>query len=331
MPWAHFIGDTGWYAAVPPTRSGGDLKAHSKVTTVALPLRVGARTLGTLRRRLVRRPFSLTEVLSTRLPVFGPLPAEAEGYLVTSLPLGLVEKLRAAFPELAAFVRQTYRRSYASLDESHDQWLAAMSSKGRSNLRRKLRRFADQSGGQLDIRCYRRPGEMAIFHRHARYISRLTYQERLLNCGIPDGGDFLERLESRAIQGSVLGWILFLDDQPVSYLHAPAEDGVLIYDHLGYDPQYASLSPGTVLQAQVMKQLFDEKSFHLFDFTEGEGRHKDFFSTGHVECVDLLLLRRSASNLVAGRLLGAFDRLVERARNMAHGLGLQGLARRVKR
>ncbi len=331
MPWAHFIGETGWFAIVPPTSGSDDDQSRPRAAPVGLPLRVGARTVASLRRTLVRRRFSLAETLSPRLPSLDALPDEAHGYLVISLPVALLPKIRAAHPDLALFVRQLYPRCFTALGGSYDHWLEGLTARSRSTLNRKLRRFAKASGGQIDLRCYRRPGEMAEFHRHARSISVLTYQERLLNCGLPDGEAFVTRLEVQARQESVLGWILFLDDRPIAYLHAPADGDVLVYDHLGYDPAFANLSPGTVLQDGVMRQLFAEQKFRLFDFTEGAGRHKAFFASGQAECVDLLLLRRTWSNLLTGHLLKSFDSAVGLARHSAHRLGLHGLARRVKR
>ena len=121
----------------------------------ALPLRIGARTLLTLRRRLVRRRLSLEEALGGRLPALPPLGGEADGYLVPRCRSGWAEALAAGQDALRPFVRQRYRRSYARLDQDFDAYLAGFSAKSRSTCRRKLRKFAERSGGALDLRCYR--------------------------------------------------------------------------------------------------------------------------------------------------------------------------------
>ena len=43
---------------------------------------------------------------------------------------------------------------------------------------------------------------------------------------------------------------MFVDGRPASCLYAPAEGGTLVYAHLGYDPDHAALSPGTVLSSE---------------------------------------------------------------------------------
>ena len=134
-------------------------------------------------------------------------------------------------------------------------------------------------------------------------------------------------MRDQARRDEMRGWILFLSGQPISYLYAPAEGRTLIYAYLGYDPEQAALSPGSVLQFEAMRQLMGEGRFSLFDFTEGEGQHKRLFGTGSVECVDLLLVRRTVGNLVAGYLLNGFDGAVALAKRLLASFGVEKLAR----
>ena len=298
---------------------------------IALPLRIGARTLWTLRPRLVRRRLTLVEGLGDQPPALPALDGGDHGYLVTALPAAWAAGLAARHGGLKAFVRQRYRRCYARLDQDFDAYLAGFSAKSRSTLKRKARRLAEASGGALDLRCYQEEAEAADFHRLARALSARTYQERLLDAGLPDGPEAVAAMRALARQGQMRGWLLFLDGRAIAYLYAPAEGETLIYAHLGYDPDFAELSPGTTLQLEAMRALMAEKAFRLFDFTEGEGQHKRQFATGEVDCVDLLLVRPTPANLVAGHALGAFDRAVALAKAMVGALGLAGVARRLRR
>ena len=295
--------------------------------TIALPLRVGARTVACVSRRLIRVAFTLEQARAGELGRLPPLAREVDGYIIAAMPAGLLRPLVEANPHLTPFVRQRYRRSYASLEGSFDAYLAGFSSKSRSTLKRKVRKLEERSGGTLDLRSYRVPEEVEEFYRHARAVSSMTYQERLLDAGLPEGDSFLADIRERARHDSMRGWILFLDGAPISYLYAPAEGRTLIYAYLGYDPAFADLSPGTVLQYEAMRQLMGEGRFTLFDFTEGEGQHKRQFGTGFVDCVDLLLVRRTVANLVAGNLLNGFDAAVAGTKRAAAALGLEKLAR----
>ncbi len=295
--------------------------------SVALPLRIGARTIAHVRRRLIPTVLGLEAARSAALPALDPLPPGCDGYWVVSLAADALQQLLGQRPELAPFVRQRYRRSYVSFDGDFDDYLGSFSAKGRSTLKRKLRKLADRSGGTLDLRFYRSAAEMEEFYRHARVVSALSYQERLLGCGLPEGADFVEELRSRARRDAVRGWVLFLDGAPISYLYAPADGDTLIYHSLGYDPEHAGLSPGTVLQLEAMRQVFEEGRFKLFDFTNGEGQHKTQFATGSVDCLDLLLLRPTLSNRAAGHVLVGFDAAVAAVKRGTATLKLERLVR----
>lgn len=298
---------------------------------ISLPLRIGARTLWRIDRRLVPVSISLDDGLRGAPPVLPSLPCEADGYLVRALPAALLGLLTAARPDLRAFVRQRYQRSYASLEGGFDAYLATFSGKSRSTLKRKLRKMAEYSGGTLDIRACRAPEDVDAFHRDARAVSTKSYQERLLAAGLPDGKESKTEMRDRAARDAMRGWLLFLDGAPISYLYAPAEGDTLIYAHLGYDPAFSEFSPGTVLQLEAMRDLMEEGRFRLFDFTEGDGQHKRQFGTGALECVDLLLLRPTLPNLLIGHALRAFDGVVALAKAVAVRTGLERLARSLLR
>jgi CelD/BcsL family acetyltransferase involved in cellulose biosynthesis len=79
----------------------------------------------------------------------------------------------------------------------------------------------------------------------------------------------------------------------------------------GYDPDYLRLSVGTVLQWLAVESLFAEKRFRYFDFTEGESEHKRLFSTGHLDCANVALLRPTLANRMLAHSHLRFGRAVE--------------------
>ena len=296
-----------------------------------LHFRLGARSLFSVKRRLVRVGLSLERSLAARQVALPKLDESDDGYLVTSLPEGQRDAIAERRPDLMVLVRQRYARRYADLTLGFDEYMAQLSAKSRSTLRRKLRRFASLSGGTIDVRCYREPEEMAEFYRLARQVSETTYQERLLDAGLPEGRVAEAEMKRLARHDRVRGWLLFLEGEPIAYLYAPADGDTLIYAHLGYDPAHAPHSPGTVLQLEAMRMLMEEGRFARFDFTEGDGQHKRQFGTGSVECADLLLLRKSLANdLLAGALL-AFDAAVSAGKLAVNLLGLDRLAAKLRR
>lgn len=298
---------------------------------IAYPLRfqIGARTLLTARRRLSRIALSLDEALFGAPPELPPLERGAHGYVINSLPEALVGGVAAGASGLRPFVRQRYTRRFADLGGGFDAYLAGFSAKSRATLLRKARRFGQRSGGAIDIRACRTPAEFEDFFVHARAISRKSYQERLLDAGLPEDGR--PAMLALAARDEARGFLLFLDGAPVSYLYLPARGETLVYAYLGYDPASAELSPGAVLQLEAMRLLMAEGRFGRLDFTEGEGQHKRLFATGGVDCVDLLLLRPSIGNLGCVAALDGFDRMVAAGRALVDRPALRPLARALRR
>jgi len=302
------------------------------------------------RARTVRLRFHLGEVplfsvgfelcvLSTHFTRLGKSPEEtrraveekappAEGILLRSHPVG--ERLpRVSRTE--AFVRYVpsqYERRYIDMTGTFDEYLKRFSSKSRSTLRRKVRKYGQLCGGEPDWRTYRTPAEMEEFYRLAREVSSKTYQERLLDAGLPESDEFKAEMLRAAERDETRSYLLFREEKPVAYLHCPIHDGVVFYGYLGFDPEYAKWSPGTVLQHLALEKLFTEADLRMFDFTEGEGAHKSFFSTHSVLCADIYYLERSLRNRCLVRLHTGLDSF---SRAMVRLLDRLGLKERIKR
>ena len=296
-----------------------------------LPLKfqIGARTLATIPRRLVRVSFSLDAVLAATPPILPPLPGDADGYLVTSLPAMMLAGLD--HHGLLAFVRQRYVRYHVDLAAGEAAWLAGLSGSARSGIKRKAKKLAAANGGVLDIRRYHDAAAFADFHPLARAVSATTYQEKLLGSGLPEDAVSVRHLQSLATRDGLRAWLAFIAGVPVAYLCCTADGESLCYTYVGHDPAHNELSPGAVLQVEAMRDLFAERRLVRFDFTEGEGQHKRQFSTGGTACVDVLLLRPTLGNRATVAALRTFDATVTAAKRVAAHPALTRLAKKIRR
>lgn len=292
---------------------------------VTMPLRfqVGERTLAAVPRRLVTRGFDLESLLGEAGLHLPALPAAADGMMLRSLPAAQLDRITTQAQGLLVYVRQRYPRYYIGLSGTYEDYLATFSAKSRSTLKRKVRKFEQLSGRQLDVHAYRTPAEMETFYRLARNVSQKTYQERLLGSGLPESETFRRDLQDRAARDEARGFLLFLNGEPVSYLYTPIHQGCVIYAFLGYDPALASHSPGTVLQLAALEMLFGEQRHRYFDFTEGDGQHKRLFATGCIDCVDVLLLRPTVANRVLIATHRGFHAGVETLADVAERYGVK--------
>ena len=261
-------------------------------------------------------------------PTRSDLPSHRAGYSRLSEPVtGQIATLSWR-NGLIRYTLSKYERSFIDLAGSYEDYLMKFSSKTRSTLKRKIRKLTELSGGKLDFRCYSAPHEFEEFHRLGLEVSRRTYQHRLFGKGLPEDGRFVREVLALAAVDRIRAFLLFHEGRPISYLYCPIEKDRLIYGFLGYLPEYAPYSPGTVLQCLAMERIFAEKKFSLFDFTAGEGEHKRMFSTFGVQCCDALYLKPSPRNidLITLHLTARLS-----SELITKGLGRLGLRQRIRK
>jgi CelD/BcsL family acetyltransferase involved in cellulose biosynthesis len=191
-----------------------------------------------------------------------------------------------------AYTMSDYEHCYINLQYSFAEYQSRFSSKTRSTISRKVKKFAAQCNGSMRFERSVKPSELRSFHQLARQVSVLTYQEKWLDLGLPDDEAFIRGMMANAEADCVRAFLLLDADKPVAYLYCPIVDGTVEYAYLGFDPSYAERSPGTVLLWLSLESLFGERTFSLFDFTEGSSPQKQLFSTDRVFCRNRLYLRR---------------------------------------
>ena len=250
--------------------------------SVSLPLQVRAERLA-----------DQTPPLDTIVPPGDELMAGSLGFLIRGLPIATGFPRISRIGDYLCYIPLQYQHCYIDLSLGFESYQKKFSSKTRSTINRKVKKYTEHCGGTLSWRTYTLPGEMPEFFALARAISKLTYQERLLDAGIPDTAAYLAQAESLAADQCVRAYILFDGERPVSYLYCPIEEGILNYAYLGYDPAYMQLSVGTVLQWLAIGQLFDEARFRYFDFTEGQSAHKRLFATHQRHCANVFLVKKT--------------------------------------
>jgi CelD/BcsL family acetyltransferase involved in cellulose biosynthesis len=296
--------------------------------TTAIDFTLGSRRLLSVSRSLATWSFGLEDVLSGALP--DAPPAGRDGVRVLSAPTHRLPDIAAKFPGFIAGGRQDYRRHYIDMRQSFADYMAQFSGKTRSTLRRKARKLADDARGYT-VTEHRTPAEIEAFLATALPLSARTYQARLLDAGLPDSPKAKAAMLESAKADRIRAFLLHAGGETIAYLSLPVVGQTLVYAHLGYDPDWARLSPGTVLQMDALERLFDEQRYRWFDFTEGDGAHKELFGTDFAPCSSLILLEPTLANRT---LLGAragFDASVLQAKTLAQRSGALGRVRALLR
>ncbi|WP_296679037.1 GNAT family N-acetyltransferase [Novosphingobium sp.] len=292
---------------------------------------IGSRQVYAARRRLVTVSLSLEQLLSGSVPPVPPLPKDCDGYRFLSVPADAHKALVQSAPGFLPGGQQDYARRYIAMDGTFADYLGSFSGKTRSTLKRKQRKLADLSGGTLDIEAFARPDDMDRFFAGAVPLSRQTYQARLLGAGLPEDPAFISAAKALAREDRLRAYLLRVDGAVAAYLYLPIDGDTLVYAYLGYAPHMAAASVGTVLQLAALEQLFAEGRFRYFDFTEGDGAHKELFSTGAAHACSFYLLRPTAANRALLASLAGFDATISGAKALTARLGLGAALRRMLR
>lgn len=182
-------------------------------------------------------------------------------------------------------------RRVVDLQGTFSDYLQKFSNKSRNTLKRKVKKLADRSSGLVNLLEYRSPSEIIAFRDIAVTISRASYKSEC-GLGFQESEGFARQLELDAATGSVRGYVLMSEDQPVAYVFCRIDNDVIVYKHLGYDERFAQRSPGTALLYLMLQRLFDEGEFRLLDFDGTEYyAYKEFFATRAVSCARVFWFR----------------------------------------
>ena len=284
-------------------------------------------------------PLQVSSVsLSDRLPpAADPAPPEdlrlgnAVGCYLRALPVA--EEL-PRLGRAGAFIRYVplqYSHCYIDLSIGFEAYRAKFSSKTRSTIMRKLRKYQEHCGGALRWTQHCTAQEMSEFHRLARRVSEVSYQERLLDAGIPASDAFVKEMLALAAQDAARGYVLYDGERPVSYLYCPVHEGALVYAYLGYDPEYATHSVGTVLQWLALEHIFGERRFAFFYFTEGQSDHKRLFATHETRCANVMFVRWSPARLLLLHAHARSDAASAALGRWAERMGIKSRLRRLLR
>jgi CelD/BcsL family acetyltransferase involved in cellulose biosynthesis len=285
--------------------------------TASIDFTVGSRRLLSVGRDLASWSFALEDVLAGESAPLSPPKPGRDGLRVLSAPVQAIPAITACFPHHLTGGRQDYRRHYIAMEGlSHEDYLARFSGKTRSTLRRKARKLGD-----YEVSEHRSPAEIERFLDAALPLSAKTYQARLLDAGLPADAASRKAMLEAAENNRMRCFLLSVEGAAIAYLSLPVVGRTLVYEHLGYAPEWARMSPGTVLQLEALERLFAERRYAYFDFTQGEGAHKAMFGTDHADCASFLLLDPTLANRA---LLGAragFDGAVSGAKALADRSG----------
>lgn len=320
----------------PPTTSAP--AAPQTFTDETLPLRFhfGGRTLGSarLRCRVARVHASrLPADAAQRAPVFGSAPGDPAAVQIPACPIASPLPARAVVDGALRYAPMQGVLRFIRLGDGLDDYFARLPAKGRHEFRRKVKRFKEDAGADAQVVVHRTPDEVAAFHAAARALSARTYQERLLDAGLPDDAESRAALARAAAEDRVRGYLLVRGGRTLAYgLCRAFEDDVLWYEHTGYDPEARALNPGLALLHGMLESLFAEGRFRVLDFGFGDAQYKRETATDVLDVARVWWFRPTLSRRALVGAHAACGTFADAATALVARLGLkERLRRRQKR
>jgi hypothetical protein len=234
--------------------------------------------------------------------LFQRLTASAQGFDALYLEEVPVDSFLWKYLEESQLIRNSFLRYAPEKPSGHpllrfeggfEDYMGKFSSKHRKNLRREVKRMREGIAGPMTFTRYERPEEIALFLDLAVEVSRKTYQWTLHQRGLSATDLLRKRLLFAAEHGWMRSYLLFCAGAPVAFLLGYQYKGRYLFHEIGFDPEFAKYSAGTVLQLLAIEDMFDHDRPDFIDFGD-YGNYKDMLSTESYEQGKLFLFRRSA-------------------------------------
>jgi hypothetical protein len=167
---------------------------------------------------------------------------------------------------------------YLLLPDSFENFLAGLPAKERQNIAYRQKRLLTKFSRNVHVRRF--TGEDAVddLISDIEEIARKTYQ-RSLGRGFTRASHAFLRAQAR--NGSLRGYLLYIEERPAAYLVASWHHGILYGTFVGYDPQYAQFAPGKFLLMRSIEDCLRASSAQrtiLLDPGTGDEPYKHIFT-----------------------------------------------------
>lgn len=169
-------------------------------------------------------------------------------------------------------------RPVLRLEGTFQQYMGKFNSKHRNTLNRKIKKLRDGALGEMRLVRYESPEEVPSFLAQAIEISRKTYQWARYGRGLSAVDKIRKRVMFAAQHGWLRSYLLFCGGEARAFLLGYQYGGRFVLDEIGFDPDLARYSVGTVLQMLTVEDLFVCNRPHLFDLQE-YGAYKEALCT----------------------------------------------------
>lgn len=213
---------------------------------------------------------------------------------------------------------------------SLDAYWENVSPKTRRNLQRKVRKLGKDTKRKVRLVRFDGTSDLDTYVGDCSSISKRSYQFHLLGQGVQDEAEFLERSRAAAKHGWLRGYVLYLDDEPVAFMHGYQYRGVYLYIETAYDQELRKHSPGTVLHVMVLEDMYEKDTPEIFEFGV-HGDQKAAFGNHTYMAGQVFLIRPSIYPMAATGVYRLSDAATETAKKALDRFGVTNKVKQMMR
>jgi hypothetical protein len=189
--------------------------------------------------------------------------------------------------KLARKMAGVLSRSYFPRFEPHwqtlipnhvDEFYKSIPRKWQRDIARCIRNFEKACSGSINVVCYRQEADLDHLIDVGSKISASTYKQAL---GVGFVNEPLTR--SLLLQAAKDGWlrayVLYAKGQPCAFEFGAQYRSIFFPEYMGFDPNWKSFNPGTILWTKVIEDLCSDPDVSLLDYGFGDALYKRKFGS----------------------------------------------------
>ena len=208
-------------------------------------------------------------------------------------------------------------------DKPEEYW-SQFSKKTRYNFRYRAKHL------EHTVRCVTSAQEIPAFIDAVKTVEQKTWQYRRLGLA-SDAQQKLELWSQWATMGAFRSYLMEQQGRPVAFAIGVQWKDRYTYVETGYDPEYATKSPGQVLLYRMLEDLIARNPPKLLDFGFGDSEYKRMFANHETQSGPVVLVRRSVRAMMAWRLMQWRSTIGRGGRRVLSKVGVLSLLRHLHR
>jgi CelD/BcsL family acetyltransferase involved in cellulose biosynthesis len=159
---------------------------------------------------------------------------------------------------------------FMNFPQGLDAFLLSLGPRQRSKLRRKYQRVLNSFAGRMQVRSFQAVADLEQAIPDMEEIARKSVM-RQFGYGFFDTAETREQLLFQARRGWLRIYILYVDENPVSFWQGTLYERCLQADHTAFDSAWSVFSPGIFLFLDILENLHDQ-DIKTIDFGCGDGQ-----------------------------------------------------------